>query len=166
MDSRIEALPISGSWKSCPSVFTDDRGSLHECFHSGQFAAVAGVNLAARQVNCSVSRRAVLRGIRVTTAAGPAKYVTCLHGAMLDVIVDLRVGSPTFGRSHAEHLDQASRTALYLAPGLGHAFLTLSDEATLLYLLGLDHERLTYRYGGRDYRLTDVHGQVVKGILA
>ncbi|MFC5098927.1 dTDP-4-dehydrorhamnose 3,5-epimerase family protein [Amycolatopsis plumensis] len=139
MESRIERLPISGSWKVSPSAFTDERGSVHEYFHSGQFAAAASVSLAVRQATCSVSHRSVLRGIRVTAAGGPAKYVTCLRGAVLDVIVDLRVGSPTFGRSHAERLDEGNRNAVYLAPGLGHAFLALSDDATLLYLLSQPH---------------------------
>lgn len=140
MDSRIEQLPIDGAWKISPAIFTDDRGSLHEPFHSGQFAATTGIDLAVQQATCSVSHHGVLRGIRVTAETRPAKYVTCTAGAVLDVVVDVRVGSATFGRWHAERLDHENRTALYLAPGLGHAFLALSDTATLLYLLSRPHQ--------------------------
>ncbi|MEV5721739.1 dTDP-4-dehydrorhamnose 3,5-epimerase [Amycolatopsis mediterranei] len=145
MQSRVEALPMAGAWKVTTPEFTDDRGSLRELFHSGQLGAVAGVGWVVRQVNCVTSRRDVLRGIRVSTAVGPAKYVTCLHGAVLDVVVDVRVGSPTYGHWHAEHLTADNRTALYLAPGLGHAYLALSESATVLYLLSQlhrdEHER-------------------------
>jgi dTDP-4-dehydrorhamnose 3,5-epimerase len=139
MDSRIEPLPIGGTWKVTAEAFTDDRGRLHEPFHSGQFTAATGLELAARQAACSTSHRSVLRGIRVSSAAGPAKYVTCLQGAVLDVVVDLRVGSPTFGRWHAEPLDQSNWTALYIPSGVGHAFVALSETATLLYLLSQPH---------------------------
>ncbi|MEU0529143.1 dTDP-4-dehydrorhamnose 3,5-epimerase family protein [Amycolatopsis tolypomycina] len=139
MQSRVEALPIVGAWKVTTPEFTDDRGSLSEIFHSGQFGAATGAGWLVRQVNCVVSRRGVLRGIRVSTAGGPAKYVTCLHGAVLDVVADVRIGSPTYGHWHAEHLTADNRTALYLAPGLGHAYLALSETATVLYLLSQPH---------------------------
>ncbi|WP_199191744.1 dTDP-4-dehydrorhamnose 3,5-epimerase family protein [Amycolatopsis sp. CA-126428] len=139
MESRIEPLPISGAWTVTPTAFVDDRGSLHEPFHGEQFAAATGIDLAVQQATCSVSHHGVLRGIRMTTEAGPAKYVTCTAGAVLDVVVDVRVGSATFGRWHAERLDHENRTALYLAPGLGHAFLAFSGTATLLYLLSKPH---------------------------
>jgi dTDP-4-dehydrorhamnose 3,5-epimerase len=140
MESPIEPLPISGAWKIMPTAFIDDRGSLHEPFHSRQFAAATGIELTVQQATCSVSGHGVLRGIRVTAATGPGKYVTCAAGAVLDVVVDVRVGSATFGRWHAERLDHENRTALYLAPGLGHAFVALSDNATLLYLLSQPHQ--------------------------
>ncbi|MEA5367183.1 dTDP-4-dehydrorhamnose 3,5-epimerase [Amycolatopsis sp., V23-08] len=140
MDSRIEPLPISGAWRISPTVFADDRGSLHEPFHSGQFEAATGIDLVVRQATCSISQRAVLRGIRVSAEARSAKYVTCTAGVVLDVVVDVRVGSETFGRWHAERLDHETRTALYLPSGLGHAFLALSDTATLLYLLSRPHQ--------------------------
>ena len=65
---------------------------------------------------------------------GQAKYVTCVRGAVLDVIVDIRVGSPTFGRSDAIRLDEQERGAVYLAEGLGHGFAALTDDATVIYL--------------------------------
>lgn len=140
MDSRIEQLPIAGAWKVRPASFLDDRGSLHEPFHSGQFRDATGVDLLVRQATCSTSHRGVLRGIRVNAETGPAKYVTCVAGAVLDVVVDLRVGSPSFGQWHAERLEDCNGTALYLAPGLGHSYLALSETTTLLYLLSQPHQ--------------------------
>jgi dTDP-4-dehydrorhamnose 3,5-epimerase len=87
------------------------------------------------QANCSVSRRGVIRGIHFSDVPpGQAKYVTCASGAILDVVVDLRLGSPGFGRWEAVQLDDENRRALYIGEGLGHAFMALSDRATALYL--------------------------------
>ena len=81
-----------------------------------------------------MSRRGVIRGIHFADVPpGQAKYVTCVRGAILDVVVDLRAGSPTFGQWVAVRLDERRR-AVFLAEGLGHAFMALSDQATVLYL--------------------------------
>ena len=94
-----------------------------------------GHRLEVAQANCSVSRRGVLRGIHFAeTPPGQAKYVTCVSGAVLDVVVDLRVGSPSFGQWTAGSLNDQTRRAVYVAEGLGHGFVTLTDEATVLYL--------------------------------
>jgi dTDP-4-dehydrorhamnose 3,5-epimerase len=63
-----------------------------------------------------------------------AKYVTCLHGAVFDVVVDIRVGSPTFGQWDSVLLDDRERRTIYLSEGLGHAFLALRDDSTVMYL--------------------------------
>jgi dTDP-4-dehydrorhamnose 3,5-epimerase len=82
-----------------------------------------------------VSRRGVIRGIHYADVPlGQAKYVTCVAGAILDVVVDLRVGSPGFGTWETVRLDDEGRRALFLAEGLGHGFQALSDSATVLYL--------------------------------
>ena len=82
-----------------------------------------------------MSARGVVRGIHFADVPpGQAKYVTCVRGAVLDVIVDLRVGSPTFGRWEGVRLDDVDRRAVYLAEGLGHGFCALTDDATLTYL--------------------------------
>lgn len=65
---------------------------------------------------------------------GQAKYVTCVRGAVLDVIVDIRVGSPTYRQWEAMRLDDVDRRAVYLAEGLGHGFMALTDDATVVYL--------------------------------
>ena len=76
-----------------------------------------------------------MRGIHYADVPpSQAKYVTCVRGAVLDVIVDIRVGSPAFGRYDAVRLDDDERAAVYLSEGLGHAFVALTDDATVVYL--------------------------------
>src|SRR5690606_33885708 len=87
------------------------------------------------QANLSVSARGVVRGIHYADVPpGQAKYVSCPRGAVLDVIVDLRVGSPTYGQHEAVRLDQTDHRAVYIAEGLGHGFCALTEDATLVYL--------------------------------
>ena len=87
------------------------------------------------QANCSVSSAGTLRGIHFAQLPpSQAKYVTCLHGAALDVVVDLRVGSPTFGQWDSVLLDDVDRRAVYLPEGLGHAFMALEDHTVVTYL--------------------------------
>jgi dTDP-4-dehydrorhamnose 3,5-epimerase len=113
----------------------DDRGSFAEVFRGAEFAADLGYQLDVAQVNCSVSRRGVIRGIHYSDVPpGQAKYVSCVAGAVLDVVVDLRVGSPGFGTWETVHLDEQERRAVFLAEGLGHGFVALSEQATMLYL--------------------------------
>jgi dTDP-4-dehydrorhamnose 3,5-epimerase len=87
------------------------------------------------QANTSVSRRGVLRGIHYADVPpGQAKYIQCVSGAMLDVVVDIRMGSETFGQWDAVQLDPKTMSAVYLSEGLAHAFLALEDETVATYL--------------------------------
>jgi dTDP-4-dehydrorhamnose 3,5-epimerase len=131
----VNPLGIEGAWVYTPQVHSDDRGSFGEAFRGAEFAADLGYRLDVAQVNCSVSRRGVIRGIHFADVPpGQAKYVTCVSGAVLDVVVDIRVGSPAFGQWTAVRLDDADRAALFIAEGLGHAFMALTDDATVMYL--------------------------------
>ena len=131
----MDPLGIDGAWVYTPRVHSDDRGSFAEAFRGAEFAADLGYRLDVAQANCSVSRRGVIRGIHYADVPpGQAKYVTCVAGAILDVVVDLRTGSPSFGKWEAVPLDAGTRRAVFLAEGLGHAFAALTDGATALYL--------------------------------
>jgi dTDP-4-dehydrorhamnose 3,5-epimerase len=131
----VNPLGIEGAWVHTPQVHSDDRGSFAEAFRGAEFAADLGYRLDVAQVNCSVSRRGVIRGIHYADVPpGQAKYVTCVAGTILDVVVDLRAGSPSFGKWEAVQLDAGTRRAVFLAEGLGHAFMALTDDATALYL--------------------------------
>jgi dTDP-4-dehydrorhamnose 3,5-epimerase len=131
----VDPLGIEGAWVYTPQVHSDDRGSFAEVFRGAEFAADLGYRLDIAQVNCSVSRRGVIRGIHYADVPpGQAKYVTCAAGAILDVVVDLRTDSPSFGKWEAVRLDAVTRRAVFLAEGLGHAFMALTDGATALYL--------------------------------
>lgn len=131
----MNPLGIEGAWVFTPQVHSDDRGSFAEAFRGAEFAADLGYRLDVAQVNCSVSRRGVIRGIHYADVPpGQAKYVTCVAGAILDIVVDVRAGSPSFGKWEAVQLDAGTRRAVFLAEGLGHAFMALTDDATALYL--------------------------------
>jgi dTDP-4-dehydrorhamnose 3,5-epimerase len=131
----VRPLTIEGTWLLEPKIFPDDRGSFHEWFRGGDLREATGYDLSLAQANCSVSRRGVLRGVHFADVPpGQAKYVTCARGAVLDVMVDVRVGSPTFGRWESVRLDEDNRHAVFLAEGIGHAFMALTDDATVLYL--------------------------------
>ena len=131
----IRQLAISGAFEITPRQFGDDRGTFLEWFKDSAFQEATGQRFDLAQANCSVSQRGVLRGIHFADVPpGPAKYVTCVRGAVLDVAVDIRVGSPTFGHWDSVLLDTVDRRAIYLAEGLGHAFLSLEDDSTVVYL--------------------------------
>jgi dTDP-4-dehydrorhamnose 3,5-epimerase len=131
----MEPIGIGGAWTFTPAVHRDDRGYFLEWFRAQELAESLGYSLEIAQANCSVSRRGVIRGVHFASVPpGQAKYVTCVSGAVLDVIVDVRVGSPSYGRWEAVCLDDTSRRAVFLSAGLGHAFTALSEEATVIYL--------------------------------
>jgi dTDP-4-dehydrorhamnose 3,5-epimerase len=131
----MRPLDIEGAFVHEPKIFPDERGSFHEWFRAGDFQESLGHRLDLAQANCSVSRRGTLRGLHFADVPpSQAKYVKCVRGAVLDVIVDIRVGSPTFGRSEAVRLDDEQHHAVYLSEGLGHAFMALTDDATVVYL--------------------------------
>lgn len=128
-------LTIAGAWEFTPRTFYDARGSFLETFRADSLQAAVGHRLNLEQVNCSVSAAGVIRGVHFTSIPpGQAKYVTCVQGAVLDVVIDLRVGSPTFGAWESVLLDDVDRRAVYLSEGLGHAFCSLEDGSTLVYL--------------------------------
>ncbi|MFD0689960.1 dTDP-4-dehydrorhamnose 3,5-epimerase [Actinomadura fibrosa] len=131
----MEKLSIEGAFLFTPKVHGDHRGSFHEVFRAREFSESTGHSLTALQTNCSVSARGVLRGVHVAEVPpGQAKYITCVRGAILEVMVDLRTGSPTFGRWEAVQLDEENRRCLYLAEGLGRSFMALTDDATMVYM--------------------------------
>jgi dTDP-4-dehydrorhamnose 3,5-epimerase len=132
---QIRPLAVPGAWEATPRQFADDRGVFLEWFTAASFEGAAGHRFDLAQANVSVSSRGVLRGIHVADVPpGQAKYVTCVAGAVLDVVVDLRVGSPTFGTWDSTVLDAVDRRAVYLSEGLGHGFVALEDSSTVVYL--------------------------------
>jgi dTDP-4-dehydrorhamnose 3,5-epimerase len=132
---KISPLSIEGAWEIAPVQHGDPRGLFMEWYRFDHLAEAVGHPLRLAQANMSVSAAGVVRGIHFADVPpGQAKYVTCVRGAVLDVVVDLRVGSPTFGRWEGVRLDDADRKAVYLSEGLGHGFCALTDDATLSYL--------------------------------
>lgn len=133
MDVRELAVP--GAWELTPRQHGDERGVFLEWFTAPSLREAVGHDLDLAQANMSVSAAGVVRGIHFADVPpGQAKYVTCPRGAVLDVVVDLRVGSATFGRWDAVLLDDVDRRAVYLSEGLGHGFCSLEDGSTVVYL--------------------------------
>jgi dTDP-4-dehydrorhamnose 3,5-epimerase len=132
---KYRELTVPGAFEITPQQFGDPRGVFLEAFKAGQFADAVGHSFDLQQVNTSVSAAGVLRGIHFADVPpSQAKYVMCAKGAVLDVVVDIRVGSPTFGTWDAVLLDDVDRRAVYLSEGLGHAFMSLEDGSTVVYL--------------------------------
>jgi dTDP-4-dehydrorhamnose 3,5-epimerase len=132
---RIRALSIQGSFEITPRQFPDDRGVFLESFRGDRLAEAVGHRLDVIQTNVSVSSRGTVRGVHFADVPpSQAKYVTALSGSFIDFVVDIRVGSPTFGQWESALLDTVNRRALYLAEGLGHAICSLEDDSTVMYL--------------------------------
>jgi dTDP-4-dehydrorhamnose 3,5-epimerase len=140
---KIRPLTVEGAYEVTPLQHSDTRGTFLEWYRFDALAAAVGHPLDLAQANLSVSAQGVVRGIHFADVPpGQAKYVTCVAGAVLDVVVDIRVGSPTFGQWEAVQLDDVDRRAVYLTEGLGHGFCALSGQATVAYLCST-----TYRPG-------------------
>lgn len=132
---EIRPLGIEGAWVVTPRQHPDERGVFLEGYRGDRLAEVIGHRPDVVQTNISVSSRGTLRGVHFADVPpSQAKYVTALGGALLDLVVDLRVGSPTFGLVEAVRLDTVDRRAVYLSEGLGHALFALEDRSTALYL--------------------------------
>jgi dTDP-4-dehydrorhamnose 3,5-epimerase len=132
---QVDELKVPGAWSFTPRQFPDPRGVFLEWFKAQVLEETIGHPLRVAQANHSVSSRGTLRGVHFADVPpSQAKYVYCTRGAVLDVVVDLRVGSPTFGASDAVRLDDVDRQGVYLSEGLGHAFLSLTDDANVTYL--------------------------------
>jgi dTDP-4-dehydrorhamnose 3,5-epimerase len=132
---KIRPLSIEGGWEVTPVQYGDDRGTFLEWYRFDHLAAAVGYPLDLAQANLSTSAKGVVRGVHFADVPpGQAKYVTCVSGAVVDVIVDIRAGSPTFGRWEAVRLDDTDRRAVYLEAGLGHAFCSLTEGAVVTYL--------------------------------
>ncbi|SDL64145.1 epimerase EvaD [Lentzea albidocapillata subsp. violacea] len=134
--AEVRRLAVEGALELTPRVFPDDRGLFVATYQSSIFTAATGRPLPLVQASHSVSRRGVVRGIHFTTTPpGTAKYVYCTSGRALDLVVDLRVGSPTFGRWDSVLLDQTHFRSTYLPVGVGHAFVALEDRTVMSYLM-------------------------------
>ena len=133
---QIRELAIPDAYEITPIQRADDRGVFLEWYRFDLLAEAVGHPLDLRQANSSVSRKGVVRGIHFADIPpGQAKYVTAPYGAVLDFVVDIRVDSPTFGQWDSVLLDDVDRKAVYIAEGLGHAFVALTDKATVSYLV-------------------------------
>ena len=131
---RAIATPIEGVLLLEPRVFGDERGYFYESFNERLFRELSGCALPFVQDNHSRSGRGVLRGLHYQQPPkAQGKLVRVVAGSVWDVAVDIRPHSPTFGRWFGEVLSAANKRQMWVAPGLAHGFLTLSDDTEFLY---------------------------------
>jgi dTDP-4-dehydrorhamnose 3,5-epimerase len=132
----VRELKVPGAWEFTPRQFPDPRGVFLEWFKATVVEETIGHPFTLRQVNHSTSTRGAVRGIHFADVPpGQAKYIYVTRGAVLDIVVDIRVGSPTFGVVDSLQLDDVDRRAVYVAEGLGHAMFALTDDVNLNYLV-------------------------------
>jgi dTDP-4-dehydrorhamnose 3,5-epimerase len=129
---KIEATSLPGVLLLTPAIYRDDRGAFSETFNLREMTE-AGLPSNWVQDNFSLSKRNVLRGIHYQIVKPQGKLVRVTHGAVLDVAVDLRRGSPEFSRHVAVELSGENGKMLWIPEGFGHAFLVLSEEAGFAY---------------------------------
>jgi dTDP-4-dehydrorhamnose 3,5-epimerase len=132
MTLPVAVAEIAGVLTFEPPVFRDNRGYLFESWHAERHTA-AGVPPVFVQDNVSRSLRGVLRGLHVQEPFGQGKLIQVLDGEVFDVAVDVRVGSPTFGRWVGFTLSAENRRQLYLPPGVAHGFCVLGSDAVVTY---------------------------------
>jgi dTDP-4-dehydrorhamnose 3,5-epimerase len=128
-------LTIAGVYEFVPPTFADNRGMFASPFQDQAIVEATGRSMRVAQTNHSVSSRGAIRGVHFADVPpSQAKYVYCPRGALLDVVVDIRVGSPTFGQWDAVRLDPKECHALFVPEGVGHAFVALEDDTVMNYL--------------------------------
>lgn len=133
---KLTPLGIKGAWLAETPVWSDDRGYFLEWFKSDEVFAKTGFDFSVKQANVSLSNKGVIRGIHYSLAVGgQAKWVSCLSGSIVDVVVDIRPGSPTYKKVEYCDLKAGDGKALLIGPGLGHGFIALEDKAVISYLL-------------------------------
>ena len=132
---EIRELKVGDAYEVTPRILGDSRGAFLEWFRADRLQEATGRRLDLRQANASISSAGAIRGVHFADVPpSQAKYVTCPKGALLDVVVDIRVGSPTFGAWDAVLLDDVDRRGVFVSEGLGHAFMALEDDTMISYL--------------------------------
>jgi len=137
---RFRKLPVDGAFEFTPTPFRDHRGLFVSPFQERAFAEAVGRPFTVAQTNHSRSAAGVIRGIHFTAyPPGQEKYVYCAQGRALDVLVDIRLGSPTFGRLSVADLDPSSFRAVFVPDGVGHAFIALEPDTVVSYLVSTSY---------------------------
>jgi dTDP-4-dehydrorhamnose 3,5-epimerase len=139
-------MGIQGAFVFTPVKHDDSRGHFQESFKLSSLEKELGLGFEVKQVNQSTSAKGVIRGIHFAdTPPGQAKYVSCLKGAIWDVVVDLRTDSPTFGEWEGVEVSAANGKAVLIAEGLGHGFLSLEEGSVVSYLCSEEYNPKTER---------------------
>jgi len=141
---KVTPLGIEGAWLIEAPTYLDDRGLFREWFASDLNEKSGLPFFEVRQANTSISAEGVIRGIHYSNDLdGQSKIVTCTSGSGIDVIVDLRANSRTFGKSVTLQLSSESGLSVYISCGLGHGFQSLEEKTALTYLLNKKYDPKT-----------------------
>jgi dTDP-4-dehydrorhamnose 3,5-epimerase len=133
---KAQPLKISGSWKIEFQKFDDNRGFFYESFKEEDFKKLIGRNLNIKQTNTSSSSKGSVRGIHYALVPpSQAKLVQCQRGSIKDYVIDIRVGSPTFGQFEEIELNENSASAVFIEEGLAHAFVALENQTVVTYFV-------------------------------
>ncbi|KEO71821.1 dTDP-4-dehydrorhamnose 3,5-epimerase [Anditalea andensis] len=131
---KIVNTQLEGCFEIEPKVFGDERGYFYESYNEKSFKALSGIHTEFVQDNQSKSRKGVFRGLHFQAPPfAQAKLVRVISGEVLDVAVDIRAGSPTYGQYHAVLLSAENKKQFFVPRGFAHGFLVLSEEAEFLY---------------------------------
>ena len=137
---KVTPLAIAGAWVIESPVFPDERGMFREWFKLETLKEFGLPSFEVRQANTSISKRGVIRGIHYSSEInGQTKLVTCTSGSVLDVIVDLRPESETYGDHLEVELSESLGKCVYISSGLGHGFQALEDNSVVTYLLDKEY---------------------------
>jgi len=131
---KATPLNINGSWKIDFQRFDDNRGYFYQSFRDEDFKSQIGRNFAIKQTNTSSSSKGSVRGIHYALVPpSQAKLVQCQRGSIKDYVIDIRVGSPTFGKFEEIELNENSASAVFIEEGLAHAFVALENQTVVTY---------------------------------
>ncbi len=130
---KVITTPLEGLLVLEPRVFGDERGFFYESFNARQFAEATGVTAGFVQDNHSRSRQGVLRGLHYQIQQPQGKLVRVTEGAVFDVAVDIRKGSPTFGQWYGVELSAKNMRQMWIPAGFAHGFVVTSENAEFLY---------------------------------
>jgi len=133
---KLTKLGIGGAWVAESEVWKDERGYFREWLKQPDVKRAVGLDFCIEQANFSMSKKGVVRGIHYSLAPqGQAKWVTCVSGSIVDVIVDIRPNSPTFMKAEYIKLQADSGKSVLIGAGLGHGFISLEENSGVAYLV-------------------------------
>ena len=131
---NAEQTNLKDCWVIEPDVYEDERGYFYEGFNCKKFQDATGFHFEVKQINQSRSAKNVLRGLHYQSdPKSQSKLVSCIEGEVLDVAVDLRKESPTFGHYSMVRLSAHNKKHFFIPKGMAHGFLVLTDQAKLMY---------------------------------
>jgi len=132
---ELSRLEIDGAWLINEEVHLDDRGYFREWYVPRKLQGIPNYSFIPAQGNVSKSKLGVIRGLHYSVSkAGQEKWITCTRGKILDVILDVRLGSPTYGVSKIVELNESNGKSVYIENGIAHGFISMTNESLVTYL--------------------------------